>query len=324
MALEIPRILLLMLLLSLASSDSSSLARHRRIHSGRRPYRCLVEGCGKSYCRKTTLTKHTRRNHAAVLKSTKNASRAGAISISSNSTPRDSRLDHNMMRYAPTVNIRYAPDHLPVGAGLESLDEDHRGTMSSDFSRPTLSSTLSYTGDTLESSRRSSYEVRSSNALSQPISPMQMHHPMFMNQGDYATHYQYPGSMNGMTQMNGLPPPMPFQFRQERYDTSPIPESETYEGKGNLSQLSTHLGNLSTQYTPSLLETGSYQHYSHSADGSEMQDHEIPFRYGATLSDIHQHQQYSQRPQYHPHLLGEDDNTIANHFQPVIQSNWAE
>ncbi|CDW99872.1 hypothetical protein [Sporisorium scitamineum] len=49
---------------SKAFSDSSSLARHRRIHTGRRPYKCLVPGCGKSFCRKTTLTKHTRRNHA--------------------------------------------------------------------------------------------------------------------------------------------------------------------------------------------------------------------------------------------------------------------
>nr|CDI53980.1 related to Zinc finger protein [Melanopsichium pennsylvanicum 4] len=49
---------------SKAFSDSSSLARHRRIHTGRRPYKCLVPGCAKSFCRKTTLTKHTRRNHA--------------------------------------------------------------------------------------------------------------------------------------------------------------------------------------------------------------------------------------------------------------------
>ncbi|GAA5837011.1 hypothetical protein JCM11251_004473 [Rhodosporidiobolus azoricus] len=46
-----------------AFSDSSSLARHRRVHTGRRPYCCEVEGCGRTFCRKTTLTKHIARQH---------------------------------------------------------------------------------------------------------------------------------------------------------------------------------------------------------------------------------------------------------------------
>ncbi|CAO1619854.1 unnamed protein product [Sympodiomycopsis kandeliae] len=74
-----------------AFSDSSSLARHRRIHSGRRPYKCLVEGCGKTFCRKTTLTKHTARNHGNIFKTRKstanNASATGApIILGSQST----------------------------------------------------------------------------------------------------------------------------------------------------------------------------------------------------------------------------------------------
>ncbi|KAF9365941.1 hypothetical protein BGX34_007441 [Mortierella sp. NVP85] len=50
-------------------SDSSSLARHRRIHTGKRPYKCNIDGCGKSFCRKTTLTKHHRKEHVVVRRS---------------------------------------------------------------------------------------------------------------------------------------------------------------------------------------------------------------------------------------------------------------
>lgn len=39
-------------------SDSSSLARHRRIHSGTRPYKCHHPTCQKAFTRRTTLTRH--------------------------------------------------------------------------------------------------------------------------------------------------------------------------------------------------------------------------------------------------------------------------
>jgi len=44
-------------------SDSSSLARHRRVHTGTRPYKCGAPNCGKTFCRKTTLLKHIERQH---------------------------------------------------------------------------------------------------------------------------------------------------------------------------------------------------------------------------------------------------------------------
>jgi hypothetical protein len=39
-------------------SDSSSLARHRRVHSGAKPHKCPIAGCDKAFTRKTTLTRH--------------------------------------------------------------------------------------------------------------------------------------------------------------------------------------------------------------------------------------------------------------------------
>ncbi|KAL9127970.1 MAG: hypothetical protein Q9217_003261 [Psora testacea] len=44
-------------------SKSSSLARHRRIHTNDKPYICKNPQCRKAFCRKTTMTKHFRKEH---------------------------------------------------------------------------------------------------------------------------------------------------------------------------------------------------------------------------------------------------------------------
>lgn len=150
------------------SSDSSSLARHRRIHTGRRPYKCLVAGCNKSFCRKTTLTKHTRRNHAGVEGTY--TGHLGPAVISSNSS--------NQARYAlppqarPTFPHELSQHYMNQQLKIEDNAYFYSNGPSIDMDRRRLSMAYSgySTGPTglespLSTSSRSHSEMYSANTL---------------------------------------------------------------------------------------------------------------------------------------------------------------
>jgi len=73
-------------------SDSSSLARHRRIHSGKRPYKCPYADCQKTFTRRTTLTRH-QNHHTGTIEESEAATAAALASRVSLQTQRSRGSD---------------------------------------------------------------------------------------------------------------------------------------------------------------------------------------------------------------------------------------
>lgn len=72
-------------------SDSSSLARHRRIHSGKRPYKCPYADCQKTFTRRTTLTRH--QNHHTGTVEEAAAATAAVLAARNSAKPGSVRSD---------------------------------------------------------------------------------------------------------------------------------------------------------------------------------------------------------------------------------------
>lgn len=166
-----------------------------------------------------------------VLKSTniRNSGGAGPISIMSNNT--NNYLGTNNM-------MRDLSRGLSEGFYNGSMTFDQRGGMLG--GHPMMSSDSCHTSTTYSpvthddgqfSSRRdSNNDLHStSNSISAPISPVDASfplHPVYLNVASpttFAPNYYYPGQGLGN---QAMPPPLPYQFKQERSDTYPYAQNE--------------------------------------------------------------------------------------------------
>jgi uncharacterized Zn-finger protein len=73
-------------------SDSSSLARHRRTHSGKRPYKCPYADCQKTFTRRTTLTRH-QNHHSGTIEEAAAATAAALAASSKTKLPQQTRSE---------------------------------------------------------------------------------------------------------------------------------------------------------------------------------------------------------------------------------------
>src|SRR5882762_4527112 len=93
-------------------SDSSSLARHRRIHSGKRPYKCPYADCQKTFTRRTTLTRH--QNHHTGTVEEAAAATAAALASRASAPSRSTRSDADEFSETASPLGTPSPNERPI------------------------------------------------------------------------------------------------------------------------------------------------------------------------------------------------------------------
>lgn len=200
--------------------QSSSLARHRRIHTGKRPYRCPIDGCEKSFCRKTTLTKHARRQHQLL----ENEGPESEIDETDEDSPRK------------TSSAVKAQQKKVAARRLQLQRKDNGALLSTTMFRQTSyqEPLTPHTPMSYQSSRAPSYTTSSPGCYSDSQMSMHMaqsmHQPLtpqssYYDEEEQVQHHHRPmspnGAFDGMRLMLDAPTPHQLLVAQQTLQSSP-------------------------------------------------------------------------------------------------------
>ena len=195
-------------------SDSSSLARHRRIHSGKRPYKCPFADCQKTFTRRTTLTRHQNHHTGTV----EEAAAATAAALASRPQGRLQRTQSDGGVYSDTASAHTTPSPGERNLSLSPSSEVPHvpGMLSrhhSDFSYMTSGSIPPHMrGDLQQPSPRSSPSSTSPSLSAyggNPHRPSLTSHPSVYGPPptlEPPTHHEQrqPGSLSGSPHLGSM------------------------------------------------------------------------------------------------------------------------
>ncbi len=110
------------------------MARHRRIHSGKRPYKCPYADCQKTFTRRTTLTRH--QNHHTGTVEEAAAATAAALASRPTGRPGGTRSDGESLSDIGSPRAALSPNHrtLSLSPGTELPRIPNMNHQGSDYS----------------------------------------------------------------------------------------------------------------------------------------------------------------------------------------------
>jgi hypothetical protein len=163
-------------------SDSSSLARHRRIHSGKRPYKCPYADCQKTFTRRTTLTRH-QNHHTGTIEESEAATAAILASRVSMATQRsrgsDEEEGYSENGKSPMPQHPSRPSSVSPGSAMNGVPQLQRGN--SDYYMQAMNNGLAAVPAHLRPDMAPSPRSGSPAQYQMPVNPSAQRPPLTSN-----------------------------------------------------------------------------------------------------------------------------------------------